>query len=88
MDHDDYVMVYTNALERNWRGKRWNELGSQEPTQKRNNAFWSLARRQHTDVHSLAANSRLKSHPLSKYMDSSSQLKDEDWFLRMCHFTL
>ena len=56
------------------KGKRWIAVGSQEPTEKRNKTFWTLAHRQHTDVHSLAANSRLKSHPLSKYMDSSVQL--------------
>jgi len=47
--------------------KRRNTLGSQEPTEKRNKALWTPAHRQHTDVHSLAANSRLKSRPLSKY---------------------
>jgi len=35
------------------------------------------------NAHTLAANSRLNSHILQKYMNSSYQPQNENWFLRM-----
>jgi hypothetical protein len=40
------------------------------------------------DVYALAVNGQLKGHLLPKYTDLSIQTKDENWFLRMCHYVV
>lgn len=36
------------------------------------------------DAHTMAANNRLNAHRLTKYMNLSIQLTNENWLLRMC----
>jgi hypothetical protein len=41
-----------------------------------------------TYAYALAVNGQLKDHLLPKYMDLYIQTKDENWFLRMCHYVV
>jgi hypothetical protein len=54
----------------------------------RNKACSTLAHMAQTDAYALAVNGQLKVHLLPKCMDLSSQTKDENWFLRMCHYVI
>jgi len=38
-------------------------------------------------AHPVAAQTPTNGHLPPQYMDSSIQPKDENWFLRMCHYT-
>jgi hypothetical protein len=40
------------------------------------------------DAYALAVNGQLKGLLLPKFMDLSIQTKDENWFLRMCHYVV
>lgn len=46
----------------------------------------ALVRRVQANERNLAANNRLKGHPPLQYKESSIEPKDENWFLRMCHY--
>jgi hypothetical protein len=54
----------------------------------RNKACSTLAHTVQTDAYALAVNGQLKVHLLPKSMDLSIQTKDENWFLRMCHYVV
>lgn len=57
-------------------------------TRMRNKACATQAHTVQTDAYALAVNGQLKGHLLPKYMDLSIQMKDEKWFLRMCHYVV
>jgi hypothetical protein len=46
----------------------------------------ALVRTVQANERTLAANNRLKGHPPLQYMEPSIELKEENWFLRMCHY--
>jgi len=46
----------------------------------------ALVRTAQANERTLAANNRLKGHPLLQYMESSIEPKEENWFLRMRHY--
>jgi hypothetical protein len=46
----------------------------------------TLLHTEQADAQTLAVNGQLNGHLLPKYMDLSNQTKEENWFLRTCHY--
>jgi len=63
--------------------KQENGMGSHYGPQKCGTKPLQLYCALEANAHTLAANSRLNSHILQKYMNSSFQPQNENWFLRM-----
>jgi hypothetical protein len=72
------------VMEGNWRGIGvWSgKLANTEQTPP------TLVRTLKINELTVAANNRLKGHLLLKYMESYIEPKDENWFLRICYYSL